>query len=188
MPAVAIRKIAQMGEPVLRSASAPVPEAEIGSPAIQRLIDDMIDTMRDADGAGIAAPQIYEPVRVCLVEVRKNPRYPHFPEIPLLVLINPVVEPIVGSHAITMYEGCLSVSGIRGQVRRPRRVHFSALDRDGRPVEFDWEGIPAAVIQHEVDHLDGVLFVDRALPKTLTFQREYDRYVPIEARVLDPSS
>lgn len=188
---MAIRKIAQMGDPVLRRRAKEVPPAELASQRVQMLIDDMIETMRDADGAGIAAPQVHESLRISVIEVTHNPRYPDFPGIPFTILVNPLVEPLVATQpladadAIVMYEGCLSVNGLRGQVRRPRRVRVSGLDRMGRPQEFTWEGVPAAVVQHETDHLDGVLFVDRVVPRTLTFLREYDRYVPRELRMVD---
>lgn len=188
---MAIRKIASLGEPVLRRPTENVPLDQIGSPRVQGLIDDMIETMRDADGAGIAAPQVYDSSRVCVIEVKNNPRYPDFPGIPLLVLVNPVLTALAGNGAlrkeesITMYEGCLSVPGIRGRVQRPRRVRVQALSRTGEALDFVWEGIPAAVVQHECDHLDGVLFVDRADPKTLTFLREYERHVPAAERIVD---
>ncbi len=190
---MAIRKIAQMGQPVLRRRADEVPPSEIAAARVQTLIDDMIETMHDADGAGIAAPQVYEGARICVIEVAANARYPHFPAIPLVVLVNPVVEaqlvnPLEGpalEETIEMYEGCLSVAGVRGRVRRPRRVHVHALDRHGEPFELAWEGVAAAIVQHETDHLDGVLFVDRADPRSLTFQREYDRFVPASARVTD---
>lgn len=188
---MAIRKIAQMGDPVLRRRAEEVPPAEIASARIQSLIDDMIETMRDADGAGIAAPQVNESLRISVIEVTRNPRYPDFPGIPLTVLVNPLIEPLVGTapladrDSIVMYEGCLSVNGIRGRVRRPRKVRVRGLDREGRALDFTWEGVPAAVVQHETDHLDGVLFVDRAEPRSLTFLREYERYVPREQRLVD---
>ncbi|HMJ15350.1 MAG TPA: peptide deformylase [Polyangiaceae bacterium] len=185
---MAIRKIAQLGEPVLRRPAEPVPLEAIRSERVQSLIEDMVETMRDADGAGIAAPQVYESLSLCVIEVNANPRYPAFPRIPLLVLVNPIVEIAAGGVApgtLSMYEGCLSVTGIRGRVTRPRRVRVRALDRNGNPLDFEWEGIPAAVVQHETDHLNGVLFVDRADPKTLTFLREYERHVPIAERIVD---
>jgi peptide deformylase len=183
---MSILKIAQMGEPVLRRPTEEIPLEELGSGRIQRLIDDMIDTMRDAEGAGIAAPQVYESLRLCVIEVRENRRYPDFPSIPLLVLVNPVVVPTSPEReVIAMYEGCLSVTGVRGRVRRPRQVHVEAFDRTGKPLRFDWEGVPAAVVQHETDHLHGTLFVDRADPRSLTFLREYDRYVPAAQRIQD---
>lgn len=191
---MSILKIAQMGEPVLRRRAEEVPLDQLGSARIQTLIDDMIETMRDADGAGIAAPQVYESLRVCVIEVKENRRYPDFPNIPLLVLVNPVVVPKVRADGnpspedtISMFEGCLSVAGVRGKVRRPRSVQVEALDRHGKQLAFAWEGIPAAIVQHETDHLDGKLFVDRADPRTLTFLREYDRYVPVAQRIQDRS-
>ena len=193
MPAVAIRKIAQMGEPVLRRVARPLSVEELKTPAIQTLIDDMIDTMHDADGAGLAAPQVYESVQLCVIEITKNPRYPDALDIPLTILVNPVVTPAVQSpldalapeDSIAMFEGCLSVSGLRGQVVRPRRVHVKALDRNGAQLDFEWEGVRASVVQHETDHLKGVLYVDRADSKSLTFLREYERYVPREERIVD---
>jgi peptide deformylase len=191
---VAIRKIAQMGEPVLRRRADLVDPNEIGSSFIQTLIDDMIETMHDADGAGLAAPQVYESLQLCVIEVDKNPRYPQFEPIPLTVLINPIVTPLVASagggelsaeDSFQMYEGCLSVPGMRGQVVRPRMVRVQALDRSGKPLDFVWESFRAVVVQHETDHLLGTLYVDRADPKTLTFLREYERFVPAAARIRD---
>ena len=189
---MAIRKIAQMGEPVLRRRADPIDPSEIGSPTIQTLIDDMIETMHDADGAGLAAPQVYVSLQLCVIEVDQNPRYPQFEPIPLTVLINPVVTPLVGEgsalsaeDSFQMYEGCLSVPGMRGQVVRPRKVRVQALDRDGKALDFVWESFRAVVVQHETDHLLGTLYVDRADPKTLTFLREYERFVPATARIRD---
>src|SRR5688572_18072735 len=163
MPAVAIRKIAQMGEPVLRRVARALSVEELKSSAIQALIDDMIDTMHDADGAGLAAPQVYESVQLCVIEISKNPRYPDAMDIPLTVLVNPVVTPAVDSPAddlapedsIVMFEGCLSVTGLRGQVVRPRRVRVQALDRHGAPLDFAWQGVKASAVQHATDHLMG---------------------------------
>ena len=181
-----------MGEPVLREVARPLEPEEILSPMVQSLVDDMIDTMRDADGAGIAAPQVYESIRVCIMEIGRNPRYPTMPALPLTVLVNPVVTPLVPNpsapadhDSVVMYEGCLSVAGIRGMVRRPRHVRVKALDRAGAPFELVLEGPLASVIQHECDHLDGILYVDRADPRSLTFLREYERHVPLAERVRD---
>jgi len=189
---MAIRKIAQMGEPVLRQPTRELEPSELSNPEIQRLIDDMIETMHDAGGVGIAAPQVYEPLRLCVMELGKNARYPDLPALPITVLVNPVVEPLVANpeapapeDTVTMYEGCLSVQGIRGRVRRPRKVRVRALGRHGEPIEMLLEGPLASVVQHETDHLHGTLFVDRADPKTFTFLREYDRYVPTAERVHD---
>jgi len=193
---MAIRKIAQLGEPVLRAPARPLRADEIGSAATRSLIADMIETMRDADGAGLAAPQVYEPLQLCVIELANNPRYPNLEPIPLLVLINPTVTPLTNgagaelpdAEAIWVYEGCLSVPGLRGRVRRPRKVRVQGLDSEGRALDLVWEGFRAAVVQHEVDHLNATLFVDRALPGTLTFLREYERHVPREARVVDGAS
>jgi peptide deformylase len=188
---VAIRKIAQLGEPLLRERSSPVSLDELRGERLQSLIDDMIETMRDADGAGLAAPQIYEPFRLAVIEVNDNPRYPMLAPVPLTVLVNPIVTPevpngeLAPNDSVEMFEGCLSVPGVRGRVRRPRRVRVTAHDRSGRALDFTWEGVRAAIVQHELDHLDGVLFVDRADPRSLTFLREYERHVPVERRILD---
>lgn len=190
---MAIRKIAQLGEPVLRQPARPLRPEEINGAAMRALIADMVETMRDADGAGLAAPQVYEPLRLCVIELANNPRYPNLQPIPLSILINPIVTPLTrgvpaepaDEEAIWVYEGCLSVPGLRGRVRRPRKVRVQGLDAEGRALDFVWEGFRAAVVQHEVDHLNATLFVDRALPGTLTFLREYERHVPRESRVVD---
>jgi peptide deformylase len=189
---MAIRKIAQMGEPVLRNATRELDPRELASPEFARLVEDMIETMHDAGGVGIAAPQVYEPLRLCVMELANNARYPDMPSLPITVLVNPVVVPLVANphdpapeDTVTMYEGCLSVQGIRGRVRRPRKVRVTALDRNGAPLEMVLEGPLASVVQHETDHLHGTLFVDRADPKTLTFMREYERYVPFAERIHD---
>jgi peptide deformylase len=193
---MAIRKIAQLGEPVLRVPARRLAPEEIDTAAVRALIADMVETMRDADGAGLAAPQVYEPLQLCVIELANNPRYPNLEAIPLTTLINPVLTPQVSSpgaelpdqEAMFVYEGCLSVPGLRGRVRRPRKVRVQALGAAGEPLDFVWEGFRAAVVQHEVDHLNATLFVDRALPGTLTFLREYERYVPKEKRVVDGAS
>lgn len=189
---MAILKIAQLGEPVLREPARALDETEIGSEPIQRLIADMVETMRDANGAGLAAPQVYRSLQLCVIEVGENPRYPAFPAIELRVLINPRLTPLVSSHdvlldaeSISMYEGCLSVSGLRGRVTRPRKVRLRALDDAGRAIDEVWEGVPAAIVQHEVDHLHATLLVDRADPGSLCFLREYDRHVPSKERIVD---
>lgn len=171
-----------MGEPILRQVARSVGDAEFGSTSLQTLISDLIDTMHAADGAGLSAPQIFESVAVCVLEVERNPRYPAFPRVPLLVLVNPVVEPIDGSGLIQLYEGCLSVPGIRGRVPRPYRVRLRARTPTGDAIDRIVEGVEAAIVQHEVDHLYGRLFVDHAESTTLTFLEEYKRYVaPLEA-------
>lgn len=191
---MALRKIAQLGEPVLRQIARRLTDEELSSSQVRVLVDDMIDTMRDADGAGLAAPQIYESIALVVIEVRENTRYPDVDPIPLTVLANPTITPIVSTSldaladcdAILAYEGCLSVPGLRGRVRRPRKVRVQAVDpTTGRLVDEVWEGFRAVVVQHETDHLTGMLFVDRTDTHSLSFLREYDRYVARDARVID---
>lgn len=171
-----IRKIASIGHPVLRQPARPLSRQELLSPATQALIDDLIATMRDADGAGLAAPQIYEPVQLCALEVRDNPRYPYKPPIPLTVLVNPVLTPEV-DETFDNYEGCLSVPNLRGLVPRYLAVRVSAWDRNGEPLDFVARGITAGTYQHEVDHLHGMLFVDRVRdPRSLCTWQEFDRH------------
>jgi peptide deformylase len=157
---MALRKIATIGHPVLRQRARELGREELAGEAVQRLIDDMIETMHDAAGAGIAANQVYEPVRICVIEVANNPRYPYKPNWPLTVLVNPVVEPTT-DETFGNYEGCLSVPNLRGEVPRFTGVRVSAWDRQGRDVRFDVKGLTAGTFQHELDHLDGTLFVDR---------------------------
>jgi peptide deformylase len=172
---MAIRKIAQIGHPVLREVAREVARDELATPAIQHLIDDVIETMRDADGAGLAAIQVYEPVRICAIEVRNNPRYPYKPPIPLTVLVNPVLTP-VGDEQFDNYEGCLSVPNLRGVVKRFVHLRVQAWDRHGAPIDEVVHGLKAGTYQHEVDHLNGTVFVDRADPSTFTTWTEFERH------------
>ena len=171
-----IRKIAQIGHPVLREPARKLDREELASGEIQALIDDLIETMRDANGAGLAANQVHEPVRVCVIEVTDNPRYPYKPPIPLTVLINPVIVP-KGEETFDNYEGCLSVPNLRGVVARHVEIRVMALDRHGAPIDTVIKGLTAGTYQHEVDHLDGNLFVDRVTdPRTLCTWSEFDRH------------
>ena len=154
---MAVERILQIGHPLLRVRAEEVGEDEI--PAIQSLIDDLIETMRAAHGAGLASTQIGVPKRVCVIEVGDNPRYPYKPAIPLTVLINPEIETL-GTERFANYEGCLSVPNLRGVVRRPTKIRVKALDREGKPIDMVVGGLSAGTFQHEVDHLDGTLFVD----------------------------
>jgi peptide deformylase len=172
---MAIRKIAQIGHPVLRQIAREVTREELATPSVQTFIDDLVETMRDADGAGLAAIQIYEPIRICAVEVRDNPRYPYKPKIPLTILVNPVLTP-VGDEAFDNYEGCLSVPNLRGMVRRYVHLHVTAWDRHGDPIEDTVHGLKAGTYQHEVDHLNGKVFVDRADPATFATWTEFERH------------
>lgn len=187
-----IRKVARLGDPGLRASAGLISREQLRSQWLRELVGDMTRTMRDAEGAGLSAPQVYAPFQVCMVEVHKNARYPKFPEVPLRVFINPKLTPLVQSHdvlietdSITLYEGCLSVPGLRGRVTRPRRVRLQALDLEGQVIDETWEGIPAAILQHEVDHLHGTLFIDRTDPRTLCFQKEFERHVPDDEHCVD---
>ncbi len=154
-----IRTISQIGDPVLRTVGADIAEDDLASPAVQQLIDDMIDTMRDADGAGIAANQVGVNLRICILEVVRNRRYPYKPPIPLTVLVNPEIEAIDGVTFLNN-EGCLSVP-IRGDLHRFMHVRVSARDRHGEPFTQVYRGLSAGTVQHELDHLAGKLIVDR---------------------------
>ena len=172
---MAIRKIAQIGHPVLRQIAHEVSRDELASPATQAFIDDLVETMRDADGAGLAAIQIYEPIRICAIEVRDNPRYPYKPKIPLTILVNPVLTP-VGDEQFDNNEGCLSVPNLRGMVKRHVHLRVQAWDRQGNAIDEVVHGLKAGTYQHEVDHLDGKIFVDRADPSTFSTWTEFDRF------------
>jgi peptide deformylase len=172
---MAIRKIAQIGHPVLRQRAREVSREELALPATQGFIDDLVETMRDADGAGLAAIQVYEPIRICAIEVRNNPRYPYKPQIPLTILVNPVLTP-VGDEQFDNYEGCLSVPNLRGRVKRFVHLHVRAWDRHGNAIDETVHGLKAGTYQHEVDHLNGTVFVDRADPATFTTWTEFDRH------------
>ncbi|MCW5893652.1 MAG: peptide deformylase [bacterium] len=173
---MAVLKVAHLGHPILRLVAEPVPPAAIGSREIQQLIDDMLDTMEDEDGAGLAAPQVHVSKRIVIYGVRHNPRYPDADDVPLTVLVNPVVSP-VGTAQEEGWEGCLSVPDLRGMVPRFTRVTVEALGRDGEPLRFTAEDFHARVVQHECDHLDGKVYLDR-MPSmdTLTFLPEFHRY------------
>jgi len=173
---MAVLKVARLGHPVLRRVAEPVSPEAIGAPAIQHLIDDMLATMEDQDGAGLAAPQVHVSSRVVVYGVRANPRYPEAEEVPLTVLVNPKVMPLRQEQEED-WEGCLSVPDLRGMVPRWTRVRVEAYGRDGRPLRFTAEGFHARVVQHECDHLDGKVYLDRMRSmETLSFLPEFQRY------------
>ena len=173
---MSVREIVTVGHPVLRQRAVEVTPEDLVLPDTQRFIDDLIDTMRDANGAGLAANQIHETVRVCVIEVNQNPRYPYKPDIPLTILVNPVLTPL-GTDRYENNEGCLSVPNLRGNVWRHLSVRVQALDRDGGVIDDVKHGLTAGTFQHEVDHLDGVLFVDRVDdPTTLSTWEQFDRH------------
>ena len=175
---MAILKVARMGHPVLRARARAINPADIRSPGIQKLIDDMFDTMREYQGIGLAAPQVHESVRLFVAGLASAPDDDDEPEdrVPLMALINPEITPI-GDTAAEDWEGCLSIPDIRGRVPRATQIHVRAYDRQGKRVELRATGFTARVIQHETDHLDGVLFFDRMRSfQTLTFLDEFGRY------------
>ncbi|MEP6955125.1 MAG: peptide deformylase [Solirubrobacteraceae bacterium] len=173
---MSVRPIVTVGDPVLRARAREVTAEELRTPAVQGLIDDLIDTMRAAGGAGLAANQIGELLRVAVVEVDDNPRYPYKPPIPLTVVVNPVIEP-VGAETVEINEGCLSVPDLRGTVDRHVTVRVRSLDRAGTEHEDVRRGMTAGTFQHELDHLDGVLFLDRVRdPATFTTWEQFDRH------------
>lgn len=171
-----ILKVARMGHPVLRQQAEPIPPEQITSPEVQDFIDDMIETMYDYDGAGLAAPQVHVSKQIVVMEVSQNPRYPNAPAIPLTVYINPEITPLT-EEMDEDWEGCLSVPGLRGRVPRYTKIRLRAYDRNGQRVDFVAEGFHARVIQHECDHLWGKLYIDRVRDTTsLTFMEEFMKY------------
>ena len=173
---MALLKIAKMGNPILRKISEPVTKKDIQTADFQRFIDDMIETMRDEDGLGLAAPQVHVSKQVVVIESLEDDRSPEAPPFPLLVLVNPVFK-YLSKELRTGWEGCLSLDNLRGKVPRSRAVRLEALDRNGNPVLLDWEEFPAVVLQHEIHHLRGHLFVDRMKDmSTLTHLGEFHRY------------
>jgi peptide deformylase len=174
---VSRRQIVEIGDPVLRERAREVTAAELRSDAVQALIDDMIETMRDANGAGLAANQVGETLRVAVVEVRPgNPRYPYKPPVPLTVIVNPVIEPL-DDEIEQINEGCLSVPNLRGEVPRRMNIRVRYIDRDGEEHDEVRRGLTAGTFQHEIDHLDGTLFVDRvADPSTFSTWEQFERF------------
>ena len=154
---MAVRRVLKMGEPLLRAVASPVTRFD---EELAALVADMDDTMRALSGAGIAAPQIGVSARVVIFELKDNPRYPHIAPVPYTVLVNPLVT-LLTAEQDDGWEGCLSVPGMRGLVPRFRRLRYRGFDQYGAPLERTVEGFHARVVQHEVDHLDGILFPQR---------------------------
>lgn len=175
---MAVRRIINMGHPNLRQPARPLTDAERNSPEIAQLVTDMIDTLHDYGGIGLAAPQIDVPLRLAIIELPGGPsRYGELPTIPLTVYVNPSVE-VIDEATAGYWEGCLSVPGLRGFVERPQHIRVTATTLAGEPIEHELTGFPATVFQHEFDHLDGVLYIDRITDRTkLAFEREFERYV-----------
>ena len=180
---MSILKVAQMGHPVLRARAKPLELADIQSPRIQQLIDDMFDTMQEYQGVGLAAPQVHESLRLFVAgfaprvdDHDSDEDEDEEDSVPLMALINPEIA-IVGEDTADEWEGCLSIPDIRGRVTRARKIKVKAYDRRGRKIEINARGFTARVIQHETDHLDGVLFFDRMDSfETLTYLDEFGKY------------
>ncbi len=170
------RRILHLGEPQLRQRAEPVAPDDIPRAEVQHIIDDLITTMRSAGGAGLAATQIGETVRICVIEVDNNPRYPYKPPIPLTVLVNPTWVGLT-EELFVNNEGCLSVPGLRGDVARLTQIRVHALDRNGAELDLTVRGLSAGTYQHECDHLDGMLFVDKLEdPASLSTWENFERY------------
>lgn len=168
---MSLLKVARMGHPVLRKRARALDPAEVRGAAFQKIIDDMMDTMIEYEGVGLAAPQVHEGVRLFVAGLDGADG-----KMQVLPFINPTVTPLSPETAED-WEGCLSIPDIRGRVPRAVGIHVKALDRKGKPFELELEGFAARVIQHETDHLDGVLFLDRMTGfETLTFLEEFSRY------------
>jgi peptide deformylase len=154
---VAVRRVLKMGDPLLHEVAQPVTRFDA---QLAALVADMDDTMRHFSGAGIAAPQIGLSARVVIFELKDNPRYPHIAPVPYTVLVNPTLT-VLGEEQAEGWEGCLSVPGMRGLVPRFTRLRYQGFDLVGAPIDRTVEGFHARVVQHEVDHLDGILFPQR---------------------------
>ncbi len=176
---MAILKVSRLGHPVLRAKAHDLDPKSITSAGVQRLIDDMFDTMREYTGVGLAAPQVHEGVRIFVAGLHPGPIGAEIGEdddMPMMALVNPEVT-LVGKPTAMGWEGCLSIPEIRGRVPRATAVRVKAWDRTGAPISFTAKGFPARVIQHENDHLDGILFLDRMESfESLSYLEEYDRY------------
>ncbi len=178
---MAILKVAHLGNPILRQVAEPVPPEAIGAPEIQRFIDDLIETMVEYDGAGLAAPQVHVSKQIVAFQVEDNPRYPEAEGIPLTVLINPKITPL-SKHSDEDWEGCLSVPDLRGKVPRYTLIRIEAYDRAGKKLNYTAKDFHARVVQHECDHLIGKVFLDRMRSmESLSFLREFARYARHES-------
>jgi len=174
---IMILKVARLGFPSLRTAAQPVAVDRIRSPEFQRLIEDMVETMYEYHGVGLAAPQVHLPIQLAVLEVQNHPRYPDIPPVPLTVLINPEVS-ILDRSTVDEFEGCLSIPDLRGLVPRFKELRVKALGRNGEPLDFTAQDFHARVIQHETDHLKGEVYLDR-MPnlRQLGFLDEWQRFM-----------
>jgi len=169
---MSILKVARMGHPVLRAKARPVDKEEFKSPVFQALVDAMVDTMFEYSGVGLAAPQVHESVRMFVAMLDPDGQG----EGDAVVFINPEIT-LMGDHRVEGWEGCLSIPDVRGRVPRAEHITVSALNRHGKRFELELRDFPARVVQHENDHLDGILFFDRMRSfDTLTYLDEYSRF------------
>ncbi len=176
---MSILKVARIGNPIVRAAAVPVTEKAIRSAEIQRLIDDMVETMHEYEGVGLAAPQIHVGLRLAVIEIPADDERAES-GVPLTVVVNPVIRPL-GEETEVGWEGCLSIPDLRGEVPRFTRLRLEARDRQGKPYAVEASGFFARVIQHECDHLDGGVYLDRMQGmRSLSFQRELDRHLETE--------
>jgi peptide deformylase len=173
---VAILKVARLGHPVLRAVAEPVPRGDITRPETQRLIDDMVETMHEYVGVGLAAPQVHVSRQIAVLECESHPRYPDMSQIPLMVLVNPVLTPAGGETAAD-WEGCLSIPDLRGVTPRHTAVRLEAYGRRGERIDIVAKDYLARILQHETDHLMGKVYLDR-MPDlaTLCHLQEWSRY------------
>ena len=173
---MSILKVTRLGHPVLRKVTANVSQKELNSSAMQKFIDDMIETMKEYDGVGLAADQVHESKQIAVLEVADNPRYPNKSNVPLTILVNPSITPL-SDEIEDDWEGCLSIPDLRGRVPRYKSIRVQALDRRGKAIDFVADNFHARVIQHEFDHLHGKVYLDRMRDfSTLTFLQEFARY------------
>jgi len=173
---MSILKVARLGHPVLRKTTDKVDIEKISSKEIQRLIDDMIDTMREYEGIGLAAPQVHQSLQISAIESEKNPRYPGAPDIPLNILINPEIARM-SEETVEGWESCLSIDDLRGKVSRSTEVDVLAYNREGEKIILDASGVLAVVLQHEIDHLNGMVYLDRMKDfTTLSHMNEFQKY------------
>lgn len=167
---MAVLSIARVGNPVLRKVASPVPQNMVMTPAFQKLIDDMFETMYENDGIGLAAPQVSRSEQLVVMGCEGESGFPE------TVLINPKII-FYGPEQVEMWEGCLSVDGLRGKVTRPSAIRVKALDRNGKSFDLEVDGLYSVCIQHEMDHLIGKVFLDRMTDfSTLTQLQEFDVY------------
>jgi peptide deformylase len=173
---MSILKVARIGNPVVRTAAKEVPKAAFRDPGFQKLVDDMRETMYEYEGVGLAAPQIHESLRLAVLEVPGSDDRSQA-EVPFTVLVNPVITPLEEDEEHG-WEGCLSIPDLRGVVPRLKKLRLEALDREGQPFSLEASGFFARVIQHECDHLDGRVYLDRMTDmKSLTFIKEFEAHV-----------